>query len=267
MSIEGLARHPLLYLPHEIIKIIFTELQNTDLIQLSQVNKLMRSFITPYLFNEISLSWNMIFNIDQFKYKENVEKIRIFQNNLQNEWNFKFCEFFCTFNNLVEIELLTSQSSNFMKYNQLCPSLERLRIKTITAESTFGLDHLNLIVGLKYLQLEGFCLSFEKEDVKEHLYNIKRLKLIDCSWNYPFELEFFDKDNIESLEIIYNNQCHFFLSERFKEFLKKFSVTFKEIKHMRIDNYAEFKLNLSNMNLYQNKKMLKKLELFGNIVT
>ncbi|KAH3683959.1 hypothetical protein WICPIJ_005061 [Wickerhamomyces pijperi] len=222
-------------------------LTRRDIITLSNTNHSFREFLYPYIFNEISLTWSMIDKIDEFQFKDFVESIAIVENNSEKEWGFRFEKFFNEFVNLKEIRLVLTQSSTPLKYNKLFDDrskpLEKLTLQTKTNEnSMFGMDHLNLIPnGIKELVLEGFTIQFDREEV-HNFECLRKLTIIDCYWNYPFEFESFDNGVLESLVVIYYHQ--FVLSERFKEFTNNFHRSFRSLKFLKLVNNTEYKVNL-----------------------
>lgn len=254
-----------LTLPYEIIKLIFHDITKRDLINLSTVDRSFRKFLYPYIFNDIYLTWSMIQRIEQLMpFNEYVEQISIMENNSSKEWSFKFDQFFDKFPNLAQISLTLTQSSTPLKYNKLCNSskVEKLTLQTMTNEnSMFGMDHLNLIPnGIKELVLKGFTIQFDREEV-DNYQSLKRLTIIDCYWNYPFEFESFDNGCLEYLIIEYFHP--FILSERFKEFTNNFHKSFQSLKSLKIVNNTGYKFNLPKT-MVLDLKRLQKVE-FENI--
>lgn len=264
---------------HEVLLLIFQHLSNGDLINLSCVSHEFRHLLLPYMFNSLKLNWKMILNkfngqplvISQDdtlnKFHNCVEIIEVIEPNLQNEWNFKFNELFKTFQNLHQLKLNIKSSSNFLKYNQLIPSLKNLHIVTSQQDSDFNLNHLKQFPNIENLTINGFLIDFDPLEDLEGLdfIRIKNLSIINCSWNYPFKLSYFKNSmEIEHLSLIYSNS--FIISERFREFLN--DPNLPNLKYLTIqNNNHNLKLHITYkiFNFLQNIPNLQKLYLVGNI--
>lgn len=195
-----------------------------------------------------------------------VEVVEVVEPNLNQEWNFRFHRLFKAFPNLEKLVLNIEGSSNFLKYNDPMKNLKVLHLKTSRQDSDFNLNNLKQFPSIKSLTIDGFCIDFDPEEDLQGLdFNINTLNIINCSWNYPFKLSFFqNSSNIEHLNLIYSNQ--FILSERFKEFLHEPNLP--NLRFLTISNLnQDLRLHITYriFNFLQNIPNLQKLYLIGNI--
>lgn len=252
-------------LPHEIVQILISNLHVGDLVSLGRCSSEYHSFLKPYIYNCISLKWDDLLKLEKGELKIDrvrsfVECLKIKEYDLRKEWNYDYPVLMKAFNNLKVLKMNISNSSNFLKYlsgNGL--KLDELELKSMNSEANiFSIDHLRKIE-VEKLKLEGFLLDFEDLDEK-----IKSLQVVDCYWNYPFEIYQFKK--LRELVLNYSNE--FILSERFRRLLMDPSLPFLE-KLVIINNNPELRLYITNKNinlLCEKLPKLQMIELEGNII-
>lgn len=271
-------------LPHELLLLVLGHLSKNDIKTISQCNRALRRQLKPYLFNQVVLDWGFIrahFKDlfigkkrdsegvvvlplpDDTGIKHMVEKITIEEPNLQYEWNFQFGRMIKQFHNLTELTLCIQGSSNFLKYNEGLNTVTHLSLITASDSGTFNLDHCKQFTSLKKLICKGFTLDFDIEDTLGLPFELKELELVNCSWNYPFQLKNFGP-NIVRLQLIYQDH-QFMLSERFREFLH--NPHFPRLQELTISNQSYLNLHITYkiMNFLKNIPMLQRLYLLGKI--
>lgn len=261
--------HFILTLPHELILLILSQVSRMDLIQLSSTSKKVRDVLSPYLFSQVKVSWSDLIStwnqtsrpvlIDNIRL---IEKLRLTTCCSKNEWTFPFAELFRD-NNITNLELCTSGSTNFFKYSSSGSNLQVLQIHAVKPGSIFSMEHLAPFQDLHKLSLQDFEIEAFEED-QNRCPNLSVLELDNCTWRYPFQLENFGRDKIDSLTLRYTN--HFVISERFKVFLN--GPNFRKLRHLSISNWERnLKLTLSVhiMKLIESIPTLRILQLSGNI--
>lgn len=257
----------LLNIPHELVLLILELISRGDLIELASTSKVIRCVLEPYLFSHIKTSWCDLLSIwnDQGKpagisKPSLIEKLRLTTCCSQNEWTFPFAELLK--GNLTRLELCTSGSTNFFKYTSEGCQLRVLQVHAVKPGSVFNLEHLVPFARLQKLLLHDFEIeAFDENDWCPYL---STLELDDCTWRYPFQLENFGRDKIDTLSLRYTN--HFVMSERFRMFLNR--PHFRRLRHLSITNREKnLKLTLSVhiMKLIESIPTLRTLELRGNI--
>lgn len=275
--------------PHELLELVFQHVSKRDLISLSRTDRRTRSLLRPYIFRDVTLDWRFILKrfpqlLVQRGQKRSrngalcgavtgagilddveqlVEKLCIMDANLQNEWNFQFGKMALRFPFLKELRLHIAGSSNFLKYNDGMHNVEELQLVTNNDGSVFNLNHCKHFHTLKKLQVCGFTLDFDLEDLEGLDIRVSELDLINCSWNYPFQLKSFGP-RIEKLHLTYQNH-QFILSERFREFLH--NPALPNLKYLTISNQNKLNLHITYkiMNFLENIPNLKRLYLLGRI--
>ncbi|KAH9201339.1 hypothetical protein LQ764DRAFT_233173 [Zygosaccharomyces rouxii] len=261
--------HFILTIPHELLLLILSHLSRRDLIQISLASKTVRHILSPYLFSQVKVSWrDLISTWNQRNIPVNItnvqliEKLRLTTCCSKNEWTFPFAELF-KHNNLTSLELCTSGSTNFFKYSSGGSQLQVLEIHAVKPGSIFSMEHLVPFQKLRKLSLKDFEIDAFEEDEKS-CPHLSTLELDNCTWRYPFQLESFGRDKIDSLTLKYTN--HFVISERFKMFLN--GPHFRKLRHLSISNWERnLKLTLSVhiMRLIESIPTLRTLQLGGNI--
>lgn len=259
--------HFLQAIPHELVLLILEHLSRKDLIQLCSTSRSIRYSLEPYLFSHVKASWCDLLSVWHHEGKPAairnaslIEKLRLTTCCSQNEWTFPFAELLR--GNLTTLELSTSGSTNFFKYSTEGSQLQVLQVHAVKSGSVFNMEHLVAFTQLKRLSLQYFEIeAFEENDWCPQL---STLALDDCTWRYPFQLENFGRNKIDSLTLRYTN--HFVISERFKMFLN--GPHFRSLRHLSITNRDKnLKLTLSVhvMKLIESIPTLRTLELRGNI--
>ena len=255
--------------PREIMELIIDMLDIKDIINLSMINKLHRDKLIDKITNSIYIKWTQF---DLF-YKEfnkfnNIRKIKIkrdlndYNGTNRGEWNVSFGKLFkkCCSVEEMEIELLNSSrclkyKDDFNEFNSL--NIRKLKLISfsenkegyINENALFELPQLKRFHNIEELELIGFTLSKDEyfyPDIKEDFENyeerkfdgklikLKKLKLINCVWEYPFslsdifipeygirnkwnEVEDESKSLINEIKIEFNGKFISFMnSERFK---------------------------------------------------
>lgn len=261
--------HFILTIPHELVLLILSHLSRQDLIQISMVSKTIREVLSPYLFSQVKVSWkdlvttwNQTSTPVEINNVQLIEKLRLTTCCSRNEWTFPFAELF-KHNNLTNLELCTSGSTNFFKYSSNDSRLQVLEIHATKPGSIFSMEHLAPFRKLHKLSLQDFEIDSFEED-ENCCPRLSILELDNCTWRYPFQLENFGRDKIDSLTLKYTN--HFVISERFKMFLN--GPHFRKLRHLSISNWEKnLKLTLSVhiMKLIESIPTLRTLQLSGNI--
>lgn len=259
-------------LPHELILKVLSYSTRKDLIALSSTSRKIRRIFLPYVFAHTKVSWNhLISNWKVYSIPvliptpHLIETMRLTDFCSKNEWVFPFAELFSSESlpNLRSLELLTSGSTNFLKYSSTGSHLQRLKISAVRPGSVFSLEHIKPFAQLKQLSLKDFEIETFEEDVN-WCPLLDNLELENCTWCYPFQLENFGHEKITSLDLKYSNA--FIISERFRLFLNNPSFTC--LTHLSItNNEKNLKLTLSVhiMKLIESIPTLKTLKLNGNI--
>lgn len=263
--------------PHELIMQLKGLLRRCDFISVASTNKRVRTRLLAYIFDQVKCSWHELLESWQhgnivcapISHPELIEGIRITSFCSKNEWTFPFHVLFDTdvsknsMVNLRRLSMLSSGSTNFFKYCEYAPNLKQLCLKAVKSSSVFSLEHIRNFNALEELVLSDFHLEDFEETANPQI-KIKSLKLNNCSWCYPFNLESFGKDTLRSLSLTYSNS--FIVSERFKFFLS--SPSFTNLNKLSIRNNEkslELTISLKIMNLIRAMPTLEVLLLAGNI--
>lgn len=220
----------------------------SGLVALSSTCKRYREELEPYVFQNIKAIWHD-FETEDFKDILNqkrhlITQIRIIDSYSYGEWQIDiFTETLNKLPCLQRFVINSYNSSNWCKYrkNDTIRTLEmyydpdhketeslyqnpnpkninRL-YKPTNLPKIFNLNHVNNFHHLTDLRLTGFHFNWtETEDLK--CIQLKFLKLVDCTWQYPFEiLKFNETNSLISLEVNYTKANTFTYSERFSMFL------------------------------------------------
>lgn len=254
-------------LPHEVLEILLSELSITDLVNLGSCSKEYYKVLKPYIYNCICLSWNDLLSLEKGGLEnisdvvKFVECVKIKEYNIRNEWSYDYEILNKKFTNMTSLKMHISNSSNFLKYLQGDGlNLEKLELIVMNRESNlFNIDHLSKI-SVRHLKLDGFLIDFEDIDKM-----ITSLELVNCYWNYPFELDQFK--NLIVLTLNYSNE--FIISERFRGFLMNPTLLNLEILKI-INNNQNLKLYIpgkSIKNIADKLPKLREIQLEGNVIT
>lgn len=261
-------------LPHELMLMVVEQVPRNDLISLSLTCRAVRSALLPYLFCSVRSSWESLVSSWNHRslpvgHPELVEKLRITTHCSKNEWTFPFHELFSAsagenrLVNLCSLELPSSGSTSFFKYCDVGANLTTLTIHALRPSSCFSLEHVKPFANLRELSLAGFEIE-EFDESGSLCPKLRNLRLRDCTWCYPFELENFGRDRITKLSLSYSNS--FVMSERFRLFLS--SPGFTRLEELSITNSErnmKLTVSLHVMALIGSIPTLRVLKLKGNI--
>lgn len=263
--------------PHEIILQLKCLVSRQDIISLASTSKRVRERLLPYLFDRVKCSWPELLSswrnpngvCAPIEHPELIEGIRITSFCSKNEWTFPFHVLFSPdpstnpMGRLESLSMLSSGSTNFFKYCGLVLNLKTLSITAVKSSSVFSLEHVKQFPSLQELRLVGFHIEDAEAEANPRS-NLGCLKLENCTWCYPFNLESFGKDKIHTLHLKYSNS--FIVSERFKHLLSSPSFTnLRELSIVNDEKSLELTISLKIMNLIHAMPSLETLILSGNI--
>lgn len=281
----------LINIPQELLNLILNNLSRKDLINLSCINKEHRRLFYCDIVKNIQIKWKDInYFLNNFKLLNLIERIKILSdlNNLKetnkSEWNISFKKLFKDCQNLkdMQIELLTS--GRCLKYKddfdiELTNNINKMTLVSKINENNDGYNNNNSMFELTQLQrfhkikeltLKKFCIGkdiyfypkikqdlsdFEKRCNDGKLIELKDIKLINCTWEYPINLKevFSPEYPINNNNIITNKQnckpnkiglyysgefIKFINCERFKNFI---NTDYNDKFLFEIDFYDELK--------------------------
>lgn len=284
----------LINIPNELLDLITSEINRKEIIALSTINRVHRNLLYLNIFKDIKLKWKEIeIFLEQFKQLDIVKSIRIIcdLNNEKEanngEWNVSFKKLFELCNNLNELKIELLTSGRCLKYKddfdvEFSDKIENITLisnsksnnGSVNDKAMFELTQLQRFHRIKKLILKGFTVSKDtyfypkiKEDMSDYnkrsldgkLIELKELKLVNCAWEYPVNLndvflpEYPIPGNtslnmnknckIEKLGLYYSNEyIQFTACERFKNFIDNdnndrflFEIGFfKELKELEI---------------------------------
>lgn len=225
----------LIDLPEDVLEIIFAHLDSSEVKQLSLLSRDFRLRLVPYIFKHAKASWDQIIDLQKNRgtciiseYAACVRSIRIAEANSYNEYQQR------TFASLLAPDVLpllssvTVNSGNlsyWLKYNE-CDHIRSLSLysdaRQINSVKIFHLSHVAGLHGLTLLCLSKYHFNWvEEEEALNSRVSLENLTLQDCTWEYPFDLNCFNRnDTLRDLEITYSNDNPFTLLERFVGFLE-----------------------------------------------
>ncbi|CUM53567.1 unnamed protein product [Debaryomyces tyrocola] len=242
----------LLNLPTDILVICFQQLSSTDIINLSCVSKRYREELIRFVFNKIKCTWYDLARLDPLSVinglNQFISQVRIVDSYSYGEWQIDIFPVLHTFfPNLSRLLVNSSSSSNWLKYrestvitsltlyyeaghheSEIATNLlsgtnnpKRISHKLVSTNAKlFNLFHLDNMPNLTTLTLNNYHFNWE-HDASSHLTHLNKLSLIDCTWEYPFDLSQFNINNsLTQLLIQYTNNNSFILLERFTKFLE-----------------------------------------------
>lgn len=260
-------------LPEDVLEIIFGHLKPSEVKQLSLVSQEFRLRLVPHIFKHIRASWDQIIDLQKgtsaiSNYTGFVKSIRIVDANSFNEYQQR------TFASLLSPEVLpllssvTVNSGNlsyWLKYNE-CDHLRSLTLysdaKQINSIKIFHLSHVSALRGLTLLSLSKYHFNWvEEEETLNSAVSLEYLSLHDCTWEYPFELTCFNRnDSLRDLVITYSNDNPFILLERFIGFLDSpFAYHSGSLRNIKIQ-YSGFTCNKKVLTPKVLEKFLKSFE-------
>lgn len=219
-------------LPEDLLEIIFSHLLPSDVKSLSLVCREFRERLVIYMFKHIKATWDQIIDLHKNKqgtaisqYRHLVRSLRIIEANSFNEYQQK------TFGtllspsvlpNLIRVTVNSDNLSYWLKYNESfhIRSLSLYSDKEVNSIKIFHLSHIAGLHGLRQLCLSKYHFNWIEEEAP-NLSTLETLSLQDCTWEYPFNLEYFNhSDSLHDLSITYSNNNPFILLERFINFLE-----------------------------------------------
>lgn len=242
----------ILKLPTDILIICFQQLSPIDIINLSCVDKQHRHELTRFIFNRIKCTWHSLMSLE---HSSDIAKVYPFASQLRvldcysyGEWQIDPFPRLHYFPNLSHLLINSSSSSNWLKYrqnNQITKltlyyeaghseseamvdanlnskNPKRINHLVSTNAKIFSLLHLCDFSNLTEVTLYDYHFNWEIDDTSQlHAILLKALALIDCTWEYPFELGQFNvNSSILTLSIRYTSNHAFILLERFTKFLE-----------------------------------------------
>lgn len=221
-----------------------------------------------------------------------VKELIIYKSNNRLEWQSvkELNLLISSLPHLDHIKINLSSASFCLRYYKFKESIKTLHIKTDKQDAVFSLEHLHQFQNIGTLVLENFSFasfnnSGPKSDTNKYsqfvtintgheamdnennpsIPIITNLKLINCSWLYPFHLDEFIKHNschqcLQSIVIVYNNNNNFLLSERLKFFLAH-PIIAPSLKSLVFDVMGSSRLvKFANIESYMNIEQLRKLQ-------
>lgn len=244
----------LLNLPTDILIICLQQLSSTDVINLSCLNKQYRAELIRFVFNRIKCTWYDLTKLNPSSvingHNRFTSQVRIVDSYSYGEWQIDiFPIMHSYFPNVSRLLVNSSSSSNWLKYrestiitgltlyyetghheSETATSLlsnsnnpKRISHKLVSNNAKlFNLFHLDNMPNLTTLTLNNYHFNWENDkDTGSHHIHLKKLYLIDCTWEYPFDLSQFNIGNsLTQLLIQYTNNNSFILLERFTKFLE-----------------------------------------------
>lgn len=252
----------ILSLPEEVLHLIFKHLKLFDICNLSSTNKEHREELSRFAFLRIKGTWNSLINLDKQSsvrnFNDYVHELRLVDCYSYGEW---LVDIFAIlrryFFELRHILINSVNSSSWLKY-RVCDYITQLtlyyepghiesillepqnsrKVKhdgTLKCQKSFSLSHLKNFTNLRSLSLHYYCFNLN-DDLEPtsglEFYKLSELSLTDCTWEYPYDLSYFNKSNtLKKLYIHYTKDNSFVLLERFTLFLTRpmrehsFSIT------------------------------------------
>lgn len=231
-------------LPGDVAAKIFNHVSSTDTCAVSSVNKRFRAEFVPIVFRRIRVRWSDLERASADKrnseivkvfseYAHLVEEVRIVDCYSYGEWQIDVFRLL-PFPNLTRVVINSINSSNWLKYRShngiklISLYLDRSIVNTSHAPATkvmssnpkmFSIDHVSNFSNLKELSLDSYHFDWDTREVTVDV-GITSLRLTNCTWEYPFHLGQFNRNNkLETLELVFSSNNSFILSERFNEFL------------------------------------------------
>lgn len=216
-------------LPHDLLEIIASYLKTNDTLNLSVASSRMRERLLPIIFTKVQTSWDQIIDLQLkgdagFVYKYHVRALRINNSNSYNEYKQNTFGLLLSpdvFPNLAEVSVNLVNLSYWLKYNR-CSHVRALTLycdNVFRGVKIFDLSHVDNFVSLRLLCLHNYHFNWDGDAVPK--IGLATLLLHDCTWEYPFDLAYFNLDDtLRHVTISYSNNNSFMLLERFLSFLK-----------------------------------------------
>lgn len=274
-------------LPVDVLELIIEYISRKDIINLSSTNKTVRTEFKWLLFQKMKGTWHDIQNPDFQKFclsnKQFIQTFRIVDCFGYGEWQIDIFERILNKLQARELIINSYNSSNWLKYRK--GKFERMELHYDPSqhdESTyyqqnpnpknivrlshnqgspkiFDLNHLVNFPNIKYLTLHKYHFNWQDHNNNIHL---KVLKLINCSWDYPFQLHQFDPhQSLTELHLVYTDNNSFILLERFSTFLNEPKVT--QLNHLLIILHTTTivkTLSKERLSVFFNQRLFPKLK-------
>jgi hypothetical protein len=208
----------------------------------------------PLIFTSIKAEWDTLDNLlsdlqrtDLVISSPYIRSLQLREPSSWGEWHKaeQLSRLFEQCSGLNTVNICISGSSNWMKYLSNVASISHLKIKSAISNqqgdskgklhlASFDISHLSNFSTLHTIELDGFNVRNEAlingtNNLSEKpTNNISRLKLVDCMWEYPFDIS--DLCPIEDLNVIYTCPTGpFTYSERLKSLTQSPPLTVKNL--------------------------------------
>lgn len=206
-------------LPQEIVHEVLRHLPLDALKLLACTSREVRRLVSPALFRCISTTWEQLVGLTDFAPRGAVRQLRIRDASSYNEYQQSFSILLSRtrFPHLQSVLVNLVNSSHWLKYN----AGHFLALKMYSAEPisprVFSIAHVHKFPLLRRLALEFYHFDWTN-NVSVHL---EELLLVNCTWEYPFNLDSFNTQGLlRTLDIAFSHNHDFVLSERFGDFLQ-----------------------------------------------
>ncbi|KAI5966043.1 hypothetical protein CANMA_003289 [Candida margitis] len=237
-------------LPSDIVHIIFSHLTTSDLKNLSVLSKQFRHLLVPFLLSQVKTVWYKLVEesegqtrfLKQFKYV--ITQLRIADAFSYGEWQVDiFQDALYQLPRLQHLSINTANSSGWLRYRsndtitqltlytdptvkdtqaRLQPNSKGIvtREPSINSIKMFNIEHLANFKMVQKLELGGYHLSWDPQSIVVPVLTLKSLTLVDCYWDYPFQLKNFNYNNtLTHLGLRFKGGSTFLYSERFRDFI------------------------------------------------
>lgn len=223
---------PLLLLPDEVWDAIFGHVPPETIIALASTSKDLRDQLVPLIFRHIKGEWSTYANKHP-PYPERVVRARIIDCSLYSEWSIDIFGNLAQLPNLRHLLVNTIDLASWLRYRHL-PRLTHLTLyHDDIANKTrfFDLNALNRFVCLTSLDIHDYHCLWPEEEMS--VVNLSRVKLVGCSWEYPFKLSQFNPgQSLISLEVEYNKSDTFAHSHLVMDFLTRYDENLASVREL-----------------------------------
>lgn len=233
-------------LPTPAIELI---LLHSHSIHLTSLNKEYREEIAPLVFQRLKIQWSDLTNPQFLKFitKYRIKSIRIIDPSSFGEYHIDFTTIFNDLG-LLYLKINSTNTTNWLKYRSNS-TINHLHLSQDSNEfKIFNLHHISNFDHVTRLTLTNYHFQqFDPSDL-----SIESLKLVDCTWSYPFTIDQFNTHGtLKDLEIIYTNDIAFLISERFNMFLKDpGNLDLKRLTINFLHPHKKRTLNNNQMNIF-----------------